>query len=183
MKFERLDIEDVILVKPDVFKDNRGYFYESYNQRKIDEGLGQSVNFTQDNLSYNDKRNTIRGVHYQSTYPQSKLVSCIKGAILDVAVDVRENSKTFGMWVVTELSSDNHHKLWVPQGFAHGFRTLTDDCIVTYKLDNFYHHDLRRGFMWNDPAVNIDWKLLDGEEVILSDQDKSYKSFDQLEKL
>jgi len=183
LKFKRLDIDDVILITPDVFKDNRGYFYESYSQEKIDKGLELSVKFVQDNLSYSSKKNTIRGVHYQLNNPQGKLMSCTRGAILDVAVDIREGSKTFGKWVSAILSDDNHNRLWIPRGFAHGFRTLTDDCVVSYKLDEFYYHDSKCGFMWNDTNVNIDWGLSGTDEVILSDQDKDYDSFDQLEKL
>ena len=180
MEFKKLDIEDVILVKPDVFGDNRGYFYESYNQKNITNGLGKSIKFVQDNLSYSNKKNTIRGVHFQKKYPQSKLVSCVRGAILDVSVDVRKESKTFGKWVSAELSDTNNHQLWVPAGFAHGFITLTDNTVVSYKLDNFYQHDLRVGFMWNDELVNIDWGINDDTEVILSEQDKNYPTFNNL---
>ena len=181
MEILELGIEGVILIKPRVFPDNRGYFYESFNIKKWNNFM-TPVDFVQDNLAYNKKKNTIRGMHYQEKSFQAKLVSCIKGSILDVVVDVRPSSKTYGKWISVELSDANNYQLWIPKGFAHGYRTLSDDTIVIYKADDFYRPDDYRGFIWNDKGVNIDWGLTEDDEVILSKQDISYKSFSKIGK-
>tara|TARA_R100000734_G_C3315776_1_gene107943 strand:- start:988 stop:1539 length:552 start_codon:yes stop_codon:yes gene_type:complete len=177
MKITELEIEGLKLIKPKIFPDNRGYLYESYTKK-----YWNDVNFVQDNVAFNHKKNTIRGMHYQEKNYQAKLVSCVRGAIMDVAVDVRKDSKTFGKSLSVMLSEDNQHQLWIPKGFAHGYRTLEDDTIVTYKADEFYSPDDYRGFIWNDNNLNIDWGFHDGDlydKVILSEQDKNYESFNK----
>lgn len=170
MKKTPLDIEDIILIEPKVFPDNRGYLYEGYTEKHWSD-----IKFVQDNVAYNHKKNTIRGMHYQGKNYQAKLVSCIRGAILDVVVDVRKNSNTFGKWVSAELSEHNHHQLWIPKGFAHGYRTLEDNTIVTYKADEFYNPDDYKGFIWNDTNISIDWGISKDDNIILSEQDSRYK--------
>tara|TARA_B100000287_G_scaffold336223_1_gene321898 strand:- start:66 stop:605 length:540 start_codon:yes stop_codon:yes gene_type:complete len=176
MKKTQLAIEDIILIEPKVFPDNRGYLYESYNARSWD-----TVDFKQDNIAYNHKKNTIRGMHYQGKNYQAKLVSCIRGAILDVVVDVRKDSKTFGQWVSAELSEYNNHQLWIPKGFAHGYKTLEDNTIVMYKADEFYDPSDYKGFIWNDQNIGIDWGVSDKDELILSIQDAGYGNFNASE--
>jgi len=182
MNFIQLEIKDIVLISPDVFPDNRGYFYEAYNVNKIFKesnnvisDFWKETNFVQDSLGYNKYKNTIRGLHYQETKPQAKLVTCIKGAILDVVVDIRKDSDTFGQWVSAELSDNNNNQLWIPHGFAHGYKTLTDDCAVIYKTDEFYRYDDYRGLIWNDPYLNIDWKNCD--DLVISEQDTMWKTF------
>ena len=181
MKFEQLKIKDIVLITPDVFEDNRGYFYEAYNIKKIfqenniNSEYWKPTNFVQDSLGYNNKKNTIRGLHYQEFHPQAKLVTCIKGAILDVVVDIRKDSDTFGEWLSVELDEYNNNQLWIPHGFAHGYKTLTDDCAVIYKTDEFYKYEDYRGLIWNDPYLNIDWKNCD--DIVISEQDTLWKSF------
>ena len=177
MKITELEIEGLKLIEPRVFPDNRGYLYESYTEK-----YWRDVNFVQDNVAFNHKKNTIRGMHYQEKNYQAKLVSCVRGSILDVVVDVRKDSETFGQWVSAILSDENHHQLWIPKGFAHGYRTLEDNTIVTYKADEFYSPDDYRGFIWDDNNLNIDWGFHDGDlydKVILSEQDKNYESFNK----
>ena len=172
MKKTPLDIKDIILIEPKVFYDIRGYLFESYTEKHWG-----GVKFVQDNVAYNHKKNTIRGMHYQEKNYQAKLVSCVRGSILDVVVDVREDSDTFGQWVSAVLSDDNHHQLWIPRGFAHGYRTLEDNTIVTYKADEFYDPSDYRGFIWNDDDVNINWGVSDNDEITLSEQDTKFKGF------
>ena len=178
MKITELQIEGLKLIEPKVFPDNRGYLYESYSAKHWNYD-SMSVNFVQDNIAYNHKKNTVRGMHYQEKNYQAKLVSCVKGAIIDVAVDVRRDSKTFGKSVSVKLSESNNHQLWIPKGFAHGYRTLVDDTIVTYKADEFYSPDDYRGFIWDDDVVNIDWGIDFDGEIILSEQDINYESFNK----
>tara|TARA_R100001126_G_C4866329_1_gene170444 strand:- start:683 stop:1210 length:528 start_codon:yes stop_codon:yes gene_type:complete len=172
MKKTPLKIKEVVLIEPKVFYDNRGYLFESYTEKHWD-----GVNFVQDNVAFNHKKNTIRGMHYQEKNYQAKLVSCVRGSILDVVVDVRKDSETFGKWVSAVLSDENHHQLWIPRGFAHGYRTLEDNTIVTYKADEFYDPSDYRGFIWNDKDVDIDWGVSDNDEIILSEQDKKFGEF------
>tara|TARA_R100000008_G_scaffold54117_1_gene32965 strand:+ start:1185 stop:1715 length:531 start_codon:yes stop_codon:yes gene_type:complete len=173
MKIQELAIKGVFLIQPDVFHDNRGYFYECYTSKKWS-SLGFPDNFVQDNIAYNLKKNTIRGMHYQEKYYQAKLVSCIKGSILDVAVDIRKESKTFGKWVSAELNEYNSHQLWIPKGFAHGYRTLEDNTVVSYKTDQYYMPEDYRGFIWNDKNININWGVDENDDIILSKQDVEY---------
>jgi dTDP-4-dehydrorhamnose 3,5-epimerase len=163
MLIEPTEITDVLLITPKVFKDSRGYFLESFNNKHL------PFNFVQDNQSYSEK-NTIRGLHYQVVKPQGKLVRAIKGRILDVAVDIRKDSPTFGKHVAVELSSDNFKQLYVPEGFAHGFSVLSDEAEVLYKTTDYWYKEHDRSINFNDPELNIDWKI---EGIpILSDKDR-----------
>ena len=163
MQIEPTEIPDVLLVTPKVFKDSRGYFLESFNNKHL------PFNFVQDNQSYSEK-NTIRGLHYQVVKPQGKLVRAIKGRILDVAVDIRKDSPTFGKHVAVELSSDNFKQLYVPEGFAHGFSVLSDEAEVLYKTTDYWYKEHERSLNFNDPELNIDWKI-EGLPI-LSDKDR-----------
>lgn len=157
MKAEPLAISDVLLLSPKVFGDERGYFFEAYN-RRLFQGIGITNEFVQDNQSCSSK-GVLRGLHYQIQQPQGKLVRAVWGAILDVAVDLRRSSPTFGKWVSAELTGENKKMLWVPRGFAHGFVTLSDSAIVAYKADAFYAPEHERSILWNDPDIGIDWQL------------------------
>jgi len=168
-EFERQRIEDVILVKPKVFGDNRGFFMESYKKSDFYEN-GIAVEFNQDNHSKSTK-GVLRGLHYQAKpYGQAKLVRCSKGRIYDVAVDIRPNSKTFGQYVKVELSEDNKQMLFIPEGFAHGFVALTDEVELLYKASGEYAPQADRGVLWSDKDINIDWEI--DFEPILSEKDK-----------
>lgn len=162
----------VQLIKPRRFGDARGWFTEVYSRRAF-EALGITDTFVQDNHSLSVPRYTLRGLHFQTPpHAQAKLVRCIRGRILDVAVDVRAQSPTFGQYVSAELSADNGHQLYVPVGFAHGFLTLEDDCEVTYKVHDFYAPDCDGGVRWDDPTIAIDWPLPEGQAPELSDKDR-----------
>lgn len=163
MLIEPTHIPDVLLVTPKVFKDSRGYFLESFNNKHL------PFSFVQDNQSYSEK-NTIRGLHYQVVKPQGKLVRAIKGRILDVAVDIRKDSPTFKQYVAVELSSDNFKQLYVPEGFAHGFSVLSDEAEVLYKTTDYWYKEHERSLNFDDPELNIDWKL-EGLPI-LSDKDR-----------
>ena len=170
MQFTRTKIEDVIIIEPKVHGDHRGYFVETFVSNKLEEFLGYKINFCQDNESKSSK-GVLRGLHYQlPPHAQTKLVRVIQGRVLDVAVDIRKNSPTFGQYVAVELSSDNKKQLLVPRGFAHGFVVLEDDTIFAYKVDNYYSPECDRGIAFNDPALNIDW-MLKTEELKLSAKD------------
>jgi dTDP-4-dehydrorhamnose 3,5-epimerase len=171
-------IPGLLLLEPRAFGDDRGFFLESYNQRTFAE-LGISEPFVQDNHSYSQK-NVIRGLHYQIRQPQGKLVRAILGEIQDVALDLRRNSLTFGKWEAFKLSGENKLMLWVPRGFAHGFRVISQTAHVLYKTTDFYAPEHERTVAWNDPTLNIDWQL-DGEPVI-SAKDQRGVPFDQAEK-
>ena len=169
-EFERQKIQDVILVKPKVFGDNRGFFMESYKKSEFFEN-GITVEFNQDNHSKSAK-NVLRGLHYQEPpYEQAKLVRCSKGKIYDVAVDIRPNSPTFGQYVKVELSEDNKNMLYIPKGFAHGFVTLTDEVEILYKASGEYRPEADRGILWCDEDIDIDWGI--DFEPILSEKDKN----------
>ncbi len=177
MEIIKTEIEDVKLIKPDVFRDARGYFYESYNKPKFN-ALGIELDFIQDNESLSSK-GVLRGLHFQvPPFAQGKLIRVVKGAVLDVAVDLRKNSKTFGKFVSFELSEENKLVCWIPPGFAHGFLTLRDETIFSYKCTNYYNKDSERSIRWNDPDINIDWNYPD---PLLSDKDQIamlFKNFD-----
>ncbi len=168
----------LLLLEPRVFGDDRGFFLESYNQRVFTE-LGISEPFVQDNHSYSEK-NVIRGLHYQIQQPQGKLVRAITGEILDVALDLRRASPTFGKWESFKLSEGNKRILWIPRGFAHGFRVVSQVAHVLYKTTDFYAPQHERTVAWNDPALKIEWQL-DGEPVI-SEKDRHGATFQQAEK-
>ena len=171
MNFIRTNIPDVIIIEPLVHGDDRGYFVETFRADKLEAFLGFKLNFGQDNES-KSSRGVLRGLHYQlPPHAQSKLVRVIQGRVLDVAVDIRRNSPTFGQHVAVELSADNKKQMFVPRGFAHGFIVLENDTIFAYKVDNYYSPKCDRGIAFDDPALNIDW-ILNKEELNLSAKDK-----------
>lgn len=178
-EFEKQSIEDVILVKPKVFGDNRGFFMETYKKSEF-VANGIDVEFTQDNHSKSTK-GVLRGLHYQAKpYGQAKLIRCVKGRIYDVAVDIRKNSKTFGQYVKVELSEENRNMVFIPEGFAHGFVALTDDVEILYKTSGEYAPQADRGIIWNDKEINIDWGI--DFEPILSDKDKYQSELSKINK-
>lgn len=152
MNVKQLAIPEVVLLEPTIFADNRGFFFESFNQRKFEAAIGQSINFVQDNHSYSSK-DVIRGLHYQLNQPQGKLVRVISGTIFDVAVDLRKSSPTFGQWVAEELSSINKKQLWVPAGFAHGFVVLSKEAEVLYKTTDYWKSEDERCIRWDSASV------------------------------
>jgi dTDP-4-dehydrorhamnose 3,5-epimerase len=158
MKVTRLAIPEVLLIEPKVFGDERGFFFESFNQRVFDEAVGSAVAFVQDNHS-KSARGVLRGLHYQIQRPQGKLVRVVTGEVFDVAVDIRRNSPTFGRWVGAVLSAGNKHQLWVPAGFAHGFVTLSDTAEFLYKTTDYWFPEHERCIAWNDPAIGIEWPI------------------------
>lgn len=159
MIVESTDIPEVLLVKPKVFGDTRGYFFESFQAQRYKEA-GITCTFVQDNISRSSK-GILRGLHFQRPYDQAKLIGALKGAIFDVAVDVRHGSPTFGKWVAVILSDENKHQLFIPRGFAHGFLSLSDEVICQYKVDEFYQPSYEHSLQWNDPQLNINWPTLD----------------------
>ena len=173
MKFSRTEIPDIIIVEPHVFKDDRGYFFESFKQNELNEFLGYDVIFCQDNES-KSTYGVLRGLHYQiPPYAQSKLVRVIKGRVLDVAVDIRIGSPTFGKHVAVELSEENKKQLFIPKGFAHGFVVLTKTAIFSYKVDNYYDLNSDRGIAYDDPNLEINWKLNVGD-LKISEKDSKH---------
>lgn len=176
------DVLDVYIIEPRVFGDHRGWFMESYSQRELD-AAGLHYEFVQDNHSYSAQKGTLRGLHFQNgDASQAKLVRCTKGAVLDVAVDLRKGSPTYKKWVAVELSADNKRQLLIPRGFAHGFVTLTDDVEFLYKADNFYNQPAERSVLWNDPELGIDWGVenpviaeKDGNAPLLKDSDVDFE--------
>ena len=171
MHFERTNISGVILITPKRFGDNRGYFSETFRENLFQEHAG-SFRFVQDNRSLSAQVGTIRGLHFQiPPKAQGKLVSCAAGALLDVAVDIREGSATFGKYVSAELTAENGQQLWVPPGFAHGFCTLVPDTIISYKVTEYYSSEHDWGLFWNDPHIGISWPVAEAQAV-LSDKDK-----------
>jgi dTDP-4-dehydrorhamnose 3,5-epimerase len=167
-------IDGVLIIEPKVFGDKRGYFFESFSQREFDEKvapiLGHTINFVQDNESMSSY-GVMRGLHFQRPpYTQSKLVRCVKGAVLDVAVDIRKSSPTFGQYVMVELSDENKRQFFIPRGFAHGFLVLSDEAIFTYKVDNAYAPQADAGIRWNDPQIGIEWPI-DPKDVVTSEKD------------
>ena len=173
MKKIETKIEGVYIIESDCFGDNRGWFMETYNEEKFKE-LGIDCTFVQDNLSFSSQKGTLRGLHYQKApYAQAKLVRCIRGKVIDVAVDIRKGSPTYGQWVSCEISEENKRMFFIPKGMAHGFLTLTDDVLFQYKCDDFYNKESEGGIRYNDPTINVDWgMLLNGIEPVLSDKDK-----------
>lgn len=170
-EFERQEISDIVLIKPKVFDDNRGFFLESYKKSVFVQN-GIDIDFNQDNHSKSSK-GVLRGLHYQAKpFAQAKLVRCTKGRIYDVAVDIRKSSKTFGKYVKVELSEDNKHLLFIPEGFAHGFAVLSDEAEILYKVSGEYAPQADRGIIWNDSDINIDWGI--DFNPILSDKDKQH---------
>ncbi len=178
MEFIRTNIPDVVLCKPSVFKDDRGYFYEVFKKEIFEDFIGYKVDFCQDNEAKSSK-GVLRGLHYQlPPFAQSKLVRVIKGKVLDVVVDIRKNSKTFGEKVIVTLSEENKHQLFIPKGFAHGYLTLTDDTIFCYKVDAYYNQKSERGIYFNDPELAIKWNY-PTDELIISEKDKVQVPFNK----
>ena len=179
MKIEATEIEDVLLLTPKCLRDERGHFAETYNRSRF-VSLGISTVFTQDNMSLSAATGTVRGLHYQvHPYAQAKLVRCSRGAILDVAVDIRQNSQTFGQYVGRVLSAGNMQQLFIPAGFAHGFSTLSADTEVQYKVSADYAPECERGIAFDDPLLDIDWHLND-RKPILSDKDRALPNLEDL---
>ncbi|MCT4716371.1 dTDP-4-dehydrorhamnose 3,5-epimerase [Enterobacteriaceae bacterium H18W14] len=171
----KTSIPDVLVFEPRVFGDDRGFFFESFNQRLFEQAIGRNVNFVQDNHSCSSK-GVLRGLHYQiAPVAQAKLVRCLRGSIFDVAVDIRKNSLTFGKWVGVELSASNKKQIWIPEGFAHGFIALEEDSEILYKTNNFYSKDCERAIIWNDRNLNILWPM---KPEIISDKDMQALGFD-----
>ncbi|MCR3922141.1 MAG: dTDP-4-dehydrorhamnose 3,5-epimerase [Firmicutes bacterium] len=169
MKITDLEIKGVKILEPRVFSDYRGSYSESYSARTLNE-YGITTVFIQDNHSKTTKKGTLRGIHYQNNpKPQAKLVRCTRGKILDVVVDFRQDSPTYKQWLAVELSEENNKQIWIPNGFGHAFLTLTDNCEVLYKVDEFYEPTFDRAIAWNDQDISIDWPI---KEPILSEKDK-----------
>ena len=174
MKTNKTFIEDLLIIEPELFKDDRGFFYESYNKNNLDKVI--NIVFVQDNESKSDK-GVVRGLHFQTPpFEQTKLVRCISGNILDVAVDIRKNSETYGQFFSVELSSENKKQLFIPKGFAHGFQVLSETAIVSYKVDNYYNPESERGINFNDSILGINWKI-DVNSIIINDKDTKYPKF------
>ena len=173
--FIKTEIDGVIIVEMKAFGDNRGYFMETYHEKKFREG-GITANFVQDNQSKSTK-GVLRGLHFQKTHPQAKLVRVIKGKVYDVAVDLRKDSSTYGKYVGAILSEENKKQFFIPKGFAHGFLVLSDEAEFTYKCDDFYHPEDEGGLMWNDPAIGIEWPLYGIDNLNLSEKDMKNPNF------
>ena len=179
MNIIKTEIEGLVIVEPRIFRDDRGYFYESFSQREFEENVCRTT-FVQDNQSMSSY-GVVRGLHFQKPpYCQSKLVRCIKGAVLDVAVDIRKGSPTFGKYVAVELTEDNHRQFFVPRGFAHGFVVLSDEAIFTYKVDNIYAPQADAGIIYNDPKIGVNW-MIDSKDVLLSEKDTKHPTLEEAE--
>ncbi len=184
MKVIVQNIDGPLLFLPRVFKDDRGFFYESWNQTEFDKRLIQNkqnpVKFLQDNHSKSNQ-GVVRGLHYQlEPSPQGKLVRCISGQIFDVAVDIRQESHTFMQWIGVILSSENHKQLWIPKGFAHGFLTMSEQAEVIYKVTDSWNKEAERSIKWNDKNLNIDWPIIDNKEILISEKDDNAPYINQL---
>jgi dTDP-4-dehydrorhamnose 3,5-epimerase len=166
-------IPDVLIIEPKVFGDDRGFFYESFNQLKFNELIGYPVEFVQDNHSRSVK-NVLRGLHYQIEHPQGKLVRAVQGVVLDVVVDIRRSSTTFGQHVAIELSAENKRMLWIPPGFAHGFVVLSETAEFLYKTTDYWFPQHERSLLWSDPVLGVDWKLQDAPTVSAKDAQAKY---------
>ena len=176
MKFTETKLKGCFILEPKIIKDERGYFMESFNEKTFQEGIGQKVTFVQDNQSFST-RGVLRGLHYQcGEHAQAKLVRVLQGEVLDVAVDLRPNSETYGQYEAVLLSGENQTQFFVPRGFAHGFLVLSETATFFYKCDNFYNKESEGGVLWNDTDLNIDWKL-PADAVILSEKDKIQPTF------
>ncbi|MDQ1095143.1 MULTISPECIES: dTDP-4-dehydrorhamnose 3,5-epimerase [Chryseobacterium] len=176
MKILQTPLKDCYIIEPTVFVDDRGYFFEKYNEKKFEEFTGMNGHFVQDNIS-ESSYGVLRGIHLQKgEHAQAKLVSCLEGKVWDVAVDLRENSPTFGQWFGIELSAENKLQLYIPRGFGHGFSVLSKTAVFSYKCDNFYHRESEGSVKFNDPDLGIDWKIAEND-AILSDKDQNAPSF------
>lgn len=178
MKIKETPLKDCYIIEPTVIEDERGYFYEKFNEKKFEELTGLNGHFVQDNIS-KSSYGILRGIHLQKgEHAQAKLVSCLEGKVFDVAVDLRRNSPTFGKWFGVELTPENKLQLYVPRGFGHGFSVLSETAVFAYKCDNFYHKESEGSIIWNDSHLNIDWKL-PTQSVILSEKDKTLPLFSE----
>ena len=178
MNLIKTSLDGLVLLKPIIIKDPRGYFMETYHEKHINKSLG-NVNFVQDNESESSK-GVLRGLHFQNPpYAQAKLVRCLKGSVLDVALDLRKESKTYGSFETNLLSEENKNQLFIPKGFAHGFVVLSETAIFSYKVDNYYNPDSESGIFWNDPDLKIDWKI-NKKEIIVSQKDTSLPKFNSI---
>ena len=181
MNFIPTKLKGCYILEPKVIFDERGYFMESFNEKRFQEGIGQEIHFVQDNQSYSSK-GVLRGLHYQTgEYAQAKLVRVLSGEVLDVAVDIRPDSETYGEYVSVLLSAENQKQFFVPRGFAHGFLVLSETATFFYKCDNFYNKESEGGIIYNDSKVNIDWQL-SGEELIISEKDRVQPTIDNAKK-
>lgn len=168
MNVIKTDLPDVYIIEPKIFGDNRGWFTESWSKRKM-EAAGLFYDFVQDNHSFSAEKGTLRGIHFQKgEHAQAKLVRCVRGAVLDVAIDLRKGSPNYKKWVAVELSEENKRELLIPRGFGHGFVTLTDNVEFLYKADNFYNYENDRSILWNDPEINVNWGV---DNPIISEKD------------
>lgn len=173
MEVIKTNIEGVLIIEPKVFGDSRGYFFESFNAKEFAEKTGLDITFVQDNES-KSHYGVLRGLHFQNPpYTQSKLVRCVKGAVLDVAVDIRKGSPTYGKYAMCELTEENHRQFFVPKGMAHGFVVLSEEAVFQYKCDDFYHPEAEGAIAWNDPDIGIEWPISE-KNVALSDKDKNH---------
>lgn len=176
MTISETPLKDCYIIDPVLFEDERGYFYEKFNEKKFEELTGMNGHFVQDNIS-KSSYGVLRGLHLQKgAHAQAKLVSCLEGRVYDVAVDLRRESPTFGQWFGVELTAENKRQFYVPRGFGHGFSVLSETAVFAYKCDNFYNKESEGGVLWNDPELNINWQL-PAEDVILSEKDKVQPTF------
>jgi dTDP-4-dehydrorhamnose 3,5-epimerase len=182
MNFIPTNLADCFIIEPKVFKDERGYFMESFNQKTFQNGIGQAINFVQDNQSFSTK-GVLRGLHFQTgIHAQSKLVRVLQGEVLDVAVDIRPKSVTFGQHVSVVLTGENHTQFFVPKGFAHGFLVLSETATFFYKCDNFYNAASEGGIIYNDPKINIDWKFPE-QQLLISEKDQILPTLEKAKKV
>ena len=176
MKIKKTPLKDCYIIESTIFEDDRGYFYEKFNEKKFEELTGMNGHFVQDNIS-KSSYGVLRGLHLQKgEYAQAKLVSCIEGKVWDVAVDLREDSPTFGKWFGVELTAENKLQFYIPRGFAHGFVVLSETAVFAYKCDNFYNKESEGGVIWNDENLQIDWKI-SPKDILLSEKDKVRPAF------
>ena len=181
MRVTKTDIEGVVIIEPRVFADERGYFFEIFSERDFAEQVCD-IHFVQDNEA-KSSYGVVRGLHFQRPpHAQSKLVRVVKGKVVDVVVDIRKSSPTFGKHIAVELSAENHRQLFIPQGFAHGYAVLSEEAIVEYKCDDFYHPECEGGIAWNDAALGIDWQI-PADKIILSERDKHHPALAECNKL
>ena len=177
MKVTPLVISDVLLIEPQVFGDDRGFFYESFNENKFEEAIKQKINFVQDNHSKSVK-GVLRGLHYQLEQAQGKLVRVVAGSVFDVAVDIRKSSPTYGKWVGVELSAQNHKQMWIPAGLAHGFLVLSEAAEFLYKTTDYYHPQSEACLAWNDPTVGVQWPFPEGVTPNMNAKDQNGLAWD-----
>ena len=178
MKIKETILKDCYIIEPTLFEDDRGYFYEKFNESKFEQLTGMNGHFVQDNIS-KSSYGVLRGLHLQKgENAQAKLVSCLEGRVWDIAVDLREDSPSFGKWFGVELTGENKLQFYIPRGFAHGFAVLSESAIFAYKCDNFYNKESEGGIIWNDPDLAINWQL-PPQDIILSDKDKVQKTFQE----